>query len=309
MRCSGLLGSLLTHMSSFRAEDLELEGSYYIGIVLSAVIYGIYLGVYSLSVWALLENTSTTRLRRSIYILFSSVQLLLNAIVFMATPYSGMMAWIGTRDHFPGGPFAYFNSEALVDRVSLLGNMTQTIAGTLNDGLLAYRCYIVFGSKFYVVILPILCTLGSLALGTASIALYSNPHPFLADINAAAIALTTAVNVILTAMISIKILFVARSLRKDTNLQTSQARMYTNVVTILVESAAPCAILGVLTCASMFTTNEYVYLSELGIFLTWSMSIMLFPQLIIYRVARGNAWTEKTSQELTQATRSLTQST
>jgi hypothetical protein len=32
---------------------------------------------------------------------------------------------------------------------------------------------------------------------------------------------------------------------------------------------------------------------------------MLFPQLIIYRVARGSAWTEKTSQELTQATASL----
>jgi hypothetical protein len=32
---------------------------------------------------------------------------------------------------------------------------------------------------------------------------------------------------------------------------------------------------------------------------------MLFPQLIIYRIAEGSAWTEKTSQELTQATASL----
>jgi hypothetical protein len=32
---------------------------------------------------------------------------------------------------------------------------------------------------------------------------------------------------------------------------------------------------------------------------------MLFPQLIIYRVAEGSAWTEKTAQELTQATGSL----
>jgi hypothetical protein len=32
---------------------------------------------------------------------------------------------------------------------------------------------------------------------------------------------------------------------------------------------------------------------------------MLFPQLIIYRVAEGSAWTEKTAQELTQTTGSL----
>jgi hypothetical protein len=32
---------------------------------------------------------------------------------------------------------------------------------------------------------------------------------------------------------------------------------------------------------------------------------MLFPQLIIYRVAEGSAWTENTSRELTEATGSL----
>jgi hypothetical protein len=152
----------------------------------------------------------------------------------------------------------------------------------------------------------------------------------LAKLNGASVALNTAVNVVITAMISIKILSVSRSLRNCVHSTTSHARTYTNIVTILVESAAPCAILGVLTCIGWFINVDTVSafgLSNEAVELAWSMSIVsfiylfqsyrkaikilylcfqaLFPQLIIYRVAKGSAWTKETSRELTQALGSL----
>jgi hypothetical protein len=144
-------------------------------------------------------------------------------------------------------------------------------------------------------------------------------------INASSIVLATAADVMVTTMISIRILSIYRMTNaKDFSLIQIHANKYINVVTILVESAAPCAILGILFCVQEFMdASSHAPLFGLcvtAIGQTWSMSTvscllyeikakqlnhvlqMLFPQLIIYRVAQGSAWTEKTAQELTQAT-------
>lgn len=111
-------------------------------------------------------------------------------------------------------------------------------------------------------------------------------------------------------MISFKIMSVSRLLSKSINSASAYSKIYKNVVAILLESAAPCAVLGILTCIEFFvptsnpTTAAFVSSSN-AIILTWGMSLVLFPQLIIYRVASGSAWTERTSENLTQATGSL----
>lgn len=279
------LASLSVHMSSLRVEELEDEGSFYIGTVLSAVIYGFYLGVYCLSIRALLMSTSTTRLHRNAYISFSSVLLLLNTVYFIQMPYIGRMMWIVTRNSYPDGPFAYYNLEVPRAPVDLLSNIAQTIGVTLNESLLVYRCHIIFGSRLYIVVLPIFCSLGALALGTATVPLslsYGSRYSILIidRLNAAGVVLNTFVNVMITAMISIKIYSISRMLSKSIGSTPTHARAYTNIVAILVESAAPCAILGILTSAACFMAADTVSafgLSTETIDLTWSMSIAIFP--------------------------------
>jgi hypothetical protein len=61
--------------------------------------------------------------------------LLLNTIYFIEVPYLGQMAWINTRNSYPGGPAVYFNISSN-NPISVLGNIAQTIAATLNSGLL-----------------------------------------------------------------------------------------------------------------------------------------------------------------------------
>jgi hypothetical protein len=152
-------------MGLSRIQDLTFEGSYYLGIVFCAVIYGqlhfsyinhyyalppvmadnlnttliyligIYLGVYCLSIHDFMKNTKTTRLHRNFYISYSSVLLLLNTIYFIQEPYIGQVMWIKTRNSYPGGPLAYYYLSFNAP-ISVLGDITQTIASTLNSGLL-----------------------------------------------------------------------------------------------------------------------------------------------------------------------------
>lgn len=130
------LAPTLAYMSSLCTKDIDIEGAVYIGTVVSAVMYGIYLGVYCLSTCALLANTNATRLRRNFYILFSSVLLLLNTIFFTHLPYTGLMMWDVMRNRFPGGPSTYYRLESESTLINLLSNIAQSLALTLNDGLL-----------------------------------------------------------------------------------------------------------------------------------------------------------------------------
>jgi hypothetical protein len=112
----------------------------------------------------------------------------------------------------------------------------------------------------------------------ATIPFYINPEMILNKLNAAGIALDTIANVYITAMISIRILDVARNLRKSTESQATETRTYTNVVAILIESAAPCAILGIMTCVIQFMINDgstspFIYIFG-AVDLLWSASIV-----------------------------------
>jgi hypothetical protein len=293
-------------------------------------LIGIYLGVYCLSISALLKNTNSTRLHRNFYIIFSTLSLLFNTIYFAQLPYTGQMMWIVTRNTYPGGPLTYYNVKSEGTPINVLGNIAQNLALALNDGLLVslifisepvetphllsykqtYRCYVIFGSRLYVVVFPVLCTLGTLGelysqrqitvispenvsavLGMATVPFVLSPKwPEISvllkedDLNAAAITLDTVLNLMVTGMISFKILSVSRSLNKSVDSIASYTRTYTNVVTILVESAAPCAILGILTCIGWFlgtdTTSNFGFSSN-TITLIWSMSLVSYLSCIL----------------------------
>jgi hypothetical protein len=133
-------------------------------------------------------------------------------------------------------------------------------------------------------------------------------------INAAGIIFTVITNVMVTIMISTKISFLYRRMRKYVEHET--IRPYTNAVAILVESAAPSAVLGVLSSVLMLRQSIKWYLV---VFLVWSATIVriysssdyklhellivlaviilqaLSPQLIVLRIATGVAWSSTTA--------------
>ena len=139
------------------------------------------------------------------------------------------------------------------------------------------------------------------------------------------LALTCGLNAIVTILISGRIIYYAR-LASTTGLSSGRSSSHTSVVAVMVESALPFTILGIL-CAVYFGKQQA---PELAFAVVWgsfvvSISFSSFerifflppnsnlinyinlnyyflqpisPQLIILRVAMGRAWTKETSTKL-----------
>lgn len=133
----------------------KAEASYYICMVISAVLYGVYFGVYCLSISAILHNPNIIRSRRILYTSFSSLLLVLNSLPFLSTLVLGIMVWVIDRKEFLKDPGKYL-LECGGSIYFAIGSASQNIAIFLSQALLIYRCYIVFGSRLRVIILPAL---------------------------------------------------------------------------------------------------------------------------------------------------------
>lgn len=272
--------------------NFQFEGSYFVGIVLSAILYGVYLGICYLSLCSILGNANITYPRRIFYISYSITLLLLNMLFFPTPLFLGQKTWVEYRGYL-GGPSGYYLSQATNVNYMVMGHIAQNLIIFLSDALLVYRCYIIFGSRLRFVIIPALCVIGTLGIMMATIplGLGQRVRTSLEDrVDAAGIVLAVITNVMVTAMISTKILSMYYRIRDYVEYETT--RPYTNVVTILVESAAPSAVLGVLSTILMLRQSIMWYMSVL---LVWSTSIALLSQLIILRTATGVAWSNKDS--------------
>lgn len=299
---------------SEKATDLYVEESLYIGIIISAVLYGIYCGVVYLSISTILSSASFTCRRRTIYVLYGIIQWVLNTVFFFSLPLIGQMMWIVKRNEYTGGPLEYYKHQYVSSNYVLLGDATQNLAILLSDALLIHRCYIILGSSPWVVILilPVLSSVATFAVFTATIPLglllsvggyRAGAYKLFSNIDSAGIAIATFTNVTTTAIISFRILIIFYSVRKFVDPRS--ARSYTGVVAIFVESAAPCAILGIISSIPSSLSLAQPDIWGYSLFPIWSMSLALFPQLIILRIAQGSAWTHTTSEELSCATKSI----
>jgi hypothetical protein len=94
---------------------------------------GIYLGIYYLSVRALLINTNITRAQRTLYISYGSALLLFNTIFFLSNPLLGLMMWIKCRSTYSDGPWQYYEQYETNASFMMLGSVSQSIAIAMAD--------------------------------------------------------------------------------------------------------------------------------------------------------------------------------
>lgn len=283
---------------SSHAANLRVEGSLYISIIIFAILYGIYIAAYFISTYALVICTDISRFRRIFYLLYGTILLLLNTLFFVSPPLLGQRMWTADGKKYSGGPLEYFNLQQYSAGYTMLGNAAQNVAIVLVDGLLVYRCYIIFNSKPWIVIPLALCMTGSLAVSMATIPIYLGLNTSLGDtINAVAIMLTITVNVVTPTMIAVRILIVLRRVHKSIGIHYKMkwSNWPINIAAILVESALPNAVLGIISCVMILAQSDLWHAATI----IWSGYLALFPQLIILRIAQGIAWTGTTSNEIT----------
>jgi hypothetical protein len=100
---------------------------------------------------------------------------------------------------------------------------------------------------------------------------------------------TCIVNLILTTLIMFRLWRMSRYV-KDA-LGDSHARAYTSIAAMMAESAAPYSICGIIFIATFAANSpgQNLFLPPLG------QVMCLSPELIIWRVASGRAWSEHTT--------------
>ncbi|KAJ7770896.1 hypothetical protein DFH07DRAFT_1057952 [Mycena maculata] len=271
--------------------ELEFERAFYIGSYITAILYGMQLFMFFLSNYFLLYSSSDARKESFFYIFYGSLMLILWTIASSCNAIFGQLIWIDHRDVI-GGPAEYlFNN--LSAWYNTLGTVTGICMNFLADGLLLYRCYIIWGSSLKVVALPIVIYFGAMAM--AILLIYESAIPgasfFAGDSVSFGVPyfwLTISLNIITTSLICGRLLSVRNRVRSILGEQYCQT--YTGVVACLLESALPFTVLGIVYVISYARNSPYSF----AFLQIWADFCAISPQLIILRVAMGKAWSKDT---------------
>lgn len=273
------------------------ERSLYVGNALGGILYGIQIYLVFHSCYILLDSKSGFQGWKSptvkFYVIYGIAMLVLTTFAMAANMLLGQLMWIEHRD-FPGGPFAYYVANSTL-WINILGTTASIVGNYMNDALLLYRCYIIWAGDWRVVVGPFIIYLGTIAMSLMALTESALPNSsFFAhrttNFTVPWLSLTSGLNAIVTILICSRILYFSRFAPSAKGTPSP----HTSIVAILVESALPVTILGIL-CAIYFGKQEA---PELAFAIVWGEFVPISPQLIILRVAMGRGWTKDTSSKL-----------
>ncbi|KAJ2923528.1 hypothetical protein H1R20_g13566, partial [Candolleomyces eurysporus] len=250
----------------------------------------IFMAFYGLSVF--LETPEHLRKGRRRYI----------ATSFIITCLSALTASLDMADYFQV-LFASTSPSHWVEVMMLSAEQWKPILSRtilvilvwIGDALMVYRCYIICVNYWWIVALPGATCLCAPVLNF--IFTYRNdlPNKSIRVYETAYIFLVVSTNVLVTFLIVFHLLRARRTLSKL--LPSKDMRLYTGVVAILIESALPLSIFGIIAAAlvvgTSFNTQQFseggtvCYNLFTGLFYTFCT---LSPHMIIFRVTTGRSF-------------------
>ncbi|KAJ3813288.1 hypothetical protein F5876DRAFT_35388 [Lentinula aff. lateritia] len=277
---------------------LPLERSIYIGNIFGGIFYGLQIYITFHSVHLTL-NSSSNRRTKVFYVVYGILMLLCMSFAMIANSLMGQEMWIEHRN-YPGGPVAFWTDNGAV-WYNVLGSAADIFGNFMGDALLAivqlYRLYVIFTERWYIVVFPLLVFLASIAFSIMSVVQSAFPGSSFfegQDIIYAVpwLSLSCSLNAIITILITARLLMARRRIREI--MSEDMSNVYTGVIAILVESALPFTVLGIVFAVLLGKNLP----EQLALSLTWGYYIGLAPQLIILRVAMGRAWSKDTSAQV-----------
>jgi hypothetical protein len=159
----------------------------------------------------------------------------------------------------------------------------------MGDALLVYRLFIIYGSSYYVIALPVLAYLAGLALAVIELLLAGKPggnffHGKTINFGVPYYTITISLNIFITGLICFRLLKLGKAVSKA--LGAESARMYTSVASMLIESAAPYSMVGLMFLIPYAMGSG----TAIAFGQVWAKVTCLAPQLIVLRVVTGRAW-------------------
>jgi len=266
------------------------ERSWYLGDFVSALLVGVELSLFLQSAYYLI-NGPFSRGKKLFFIGYGGILLLLITIAACTNEVLGLLMWINDRD-VPGGPEAYL-AEQQSGWLNVLGTSAVVTADFMANALWMYRCYIMLSGKMWIVILlPASILLTSTVLSVLATVESALPNAAIFTGRALSftipwIALTVTFNVVVTALICGRITMAYVAVKKFGRNEAARERW--GIVAILIESALPFSVLGIVV-AVIFGKQSQTVSAFADV---WGNMVGLSPQLIILRVAMGRAWTKE----------------
>jgi len=241
------------------------------------------------------ENNASSRRNRIALIAYVSIVFAFSTIFQACNVEFTQLAFIENRE-YPGGPAAYENDFWNIP-VDAVGNVLFVLTNWMTDSILLWRFMVIYRQCrlpiWAIMLLPCTMFMGSMAMG--SLFLYQlfvkNPFQPADGINWTLpyLGLSLSLNIILTLSIVSRLIVWRFRIRRI--LGAEHGSQYIGIASMIVESAALHAVLSLL-----FLIPDAIGHPLSIIFLQTLMpDQVLASLLIIFRVARGKAWSSDTS--------------
>ncbi|KAF5364389.1 hypothetical protein D9757_011898 [Collybiopsis confluens] len=275
-------------------ELLFLEYCDFIGTNISQMFYGVTVVLFFHCIKNLVWPRSPQMPSLRYYLAGYTFCLFSLATIFVAMNlHDSVLSFIYNRN-YPGGPETYF--EMIYSKPTIIiPNVAFVLSNLFADGLLMFRCKIIWAGKSWILALPATLYLASAAMGIMFLYQSSSPNSNLfssgaVDFGLPYFAIATTLNILLTLLISVQLILHQRHF-KDNNLVHGRGLSYSAIVTMLVESSALYSIFSLLFLGTYASGS-----SASALFLPiLAQTQIIAPLLIISRVASQRAYTSRNS--------------
>lgn len=281
-----------------------VEKVYFAGFVIGAVFYGIVIVLFFQCMDALLNPVNRMRggikwglvihtaAMFSFVTIYTAISLNIHSISFIDNrEFSGT----STDNVIPPGPVGYqwfIRYKAISIALAPVAVMNNWLA----DGLLLYRCYIVYAKSRRAIIFPSIMYLACLATGIMFMYRISEPEQIIFTLDTMIhsgipyVTISFSLNVLLTLMIVTRLVWHRRNIRNAMGGTAGAGGLYKAIITVIVESSALYLIVSLLYVGPWIAKSPIQY-----IFIQILVQVQVIAQfLITLRVADRRAMTGDT---------------
>ncbi|RPD60192.1 hypothetical protein L226DRAFT_571168 [Lentinus tigrinus ALCF2SS1-7] len=273
--------------------DLWLESSNLVGAVLGGVAYGVHIAVVAECLWHIFPRSFHRTSKNSWFLVaFVLAMFVTGTVNFACNTRMTQLMFVNNRG-FDGGPMAWFFANYAMD-TNTAGNAGYVIGNFLADALLLWRTYVVWNT-IWVIIFPGLVFLGSTAMSFLTLYQASRPDASLwthttVQFSLPYFSISISLNILLTLLLVGRLYYM--SARAKRAIGREHAATYSSIASMLIESAVPYAIAGLIFIIT-YARNSNVQNLALPVL---GQIMCISPEIIILRVAMGRAVTAKTYQ-------------
>ncbi|KAJ7460674.1 hypothetical protein FB451DRAFT_1269874 [Mycena latifolia] len=239
---------------------LPLDKVGIISTVLEGILYGFSVTMYIATMWILLSGRKLSHVNRPM-VVAASLLLVLSSIHIVSDTkriYTGLVL---ARDTYPGGPPAWFANGS--DPSFIFKNIIYSFQTALGDGVVIYRCYMVW-RKVWIIVVPIIMWLGVCTTAAGCIVTLSQPTAESADIFAKHTGqwITSFYATTLTCNLTATVLLASKLWMIDRNVHSSRVGkgLTKPVLMVIIDAGAlySVTLLAALICFVSKSNGQYI---------------------------------------------------